>query len=185
VLGAWRGRITAGLLLGALAGAGSALAEMGSGDYQPPVPARSASPEERLREAERQVRERAEAERRVREASRREEEARLARQRLLDERPYAVRLTESRCAGCHGEGYYRERAHGTLGWLLVLLRMEWFNGARFEPGERRVIVAHLAGDAGAAREVAEFGLLVAGALGLFAWFWRRWAQNRCKTPPGH
>lgn len=153
---------------------------MGSGDYQPPAPARSASPEERLREAEAQARARAEAERRAREAEQREEDARLARQQLLDARPWPVRLTELRCAGCHGEAYHRERAHGTLGWLLVLLRMEWFNGARFEPGERRVIVAHLARDASAAREAAEFGLLAigVGALGLSAWFLWRWAHGQ-------
>lgn len=183
--GEWRKRIAAGLLLGTLACAGSARAEMGSGEYQPPAPARSAGPEERLREAEAQVRMRAEAERRAREASQREEEARQARQRMLDARPWPVRLTELRCAACHGEAYYRERTRGTLGWLLVLLRMEWFNGARFEQGERRVIVAHLARDASTAREAAEFGLLVAGlgALGLAAWLWRRWAQDRRSRAP--
>lgn len=58
-------------------------------------------------------------------------------------RPLGVRLLEARYAFCHGPDALRERRYGRLGWWVVLLCMEYFNGAGFEPGERRVIVAHL------------------------------------------
>jgi hypothetical protein len=119
---------------------------------------------ERAREAERirQQRERAEAIEREREAqaeqARREEQARLAA------RPLGVRLVDSRCGVCHGPEYLRDRRYGRLGWWTVLLRMEYFNGARFEPDERRVIVEHLARTHSAGRMREWFEWVAAAAV---------------------
>jgi hypothetical protein len=117
-------------------------AEMSSDEYQ--TGEQRLSPDERDRQAQRiqQERELAEVIAREREAlaerARREEQARLAA------RPLGVRLVESRCGVCHGPDYLHERRYGWLGWWSVVLRMQYVNGARFEAGERRVIVTHLA-----------------------------------------
>ncbi|HXF44485.1 MAG TPA: hypothetical protein VNK91_00025 [Burkholderiaceae bacterium] len=115
---------------------------MDSSEYQ--AGQRRLSPAERAREGERLQRER------VLEATRtREREAAEARERAavaaaLAARPLGERLVQTRCRPCHGGTDFDAYAYGWLRWWAVLLRMEWLNGARFEAGERRPIVAHLA-----------------------------------------
>lgn len=162
----------------AMAGPFPVSGEMGTGDYDPG--ARRLSPSERVIEEGRlrEQRERSEAIEREREAqaekARREEEARLAA------RPPGVRLVESRCGTCHGADSLREARYGRLGWWAVLARMEVVNGARFGPGERRIIVAHLAETqaAGLAQEALEW-LLVGAVLSMVSGIgWRLWRGAR-------
>ena len=123
----------------------------------------------------RQERERAEAAERQREAA--AEQARREAQARLAARPLGVRLVESRCGACHGPEALRDHRYTRLGWWSVLLRMEYVNGARFEAGERGVIVAHLADSqsAGSIRAAAEWGAALAavGLLAVAGWRLRR------------
>lgn len=121
---------------------GPTAAEMCSGEYQPGE--RRLTREQRAQEADRLRREREQAEALQREREAQAERARREEQARLAARPLGVRLVESRCHVCHGADALREHRHGWLGWWAVLLRMELVNGARFEAGERGVIVAHLA-----------------------------------------
>ena len=118
-------------------------------------------------DAERERAERLERERRVAEESARlQEEARLAA------RPMGVRLVERRCGPCHEGTFIAARRYGRPGWWATVLRMEWFNGARFEADERSVIVAHLTmtQGAGPVRTAIEWALPpLAIALPLGAW----------------
>jgi hypothetical protein len=122
---------------------------------------------------------RREAERAQREAE--EEAKRIAAERArLEARPYPVRLTERRCTLCHIAGNYTGNRHTWLGWQAVVLRMQYLNHCPLEPGERGVIVAHLAETypASTAEAMLEWGALV-GVLasplaGVFAFrVWRR------------
>jgi hypothetical protein len=119
-----------------------AAAEMSADDYQ--TGARRLTPAQQAQEAQRIRREREHAEAIEREREAQAEQARRQEQARLAARPPGVRLVEARCGACHGADYLRDHRYGWLGWWSVLLRMEYINGARFEPGERRVIVAHLA-----------------------------------------
>lgn len=110
----------------------------------------------------------------VEEAARRAEEARLAA------RPLGVRLVERRCGPCHDADFLGARRYSRPGWWATVLRMEWFNGARFEAGERGTIVAHLATTqpAGPARTAMEWGLpALAVALALGGWLGLRRARS--------
>lgn len=152
--------------------------EMSSSEYE--TGARRMTKAQRAREqalmdAERARAEQFERERRMaEEAARQQEEARLAA------RPMGVRLVERRCGPCHEGTFIAARRYGRLGWWATVLRMEWFNGARFEADERSVIVAHLATTqpAGPARLAMEWVLpALAVALPLGGWLGLRRAHS--------
>lgn len=158
-----RVRVFAALLLAAALQ--PAFAEMSAGEYQPG--ARRLTPAQRAEEEERIRQERQRAETVEREQAARAGQARLADEARLAARPLGVRLIESRCGVCHGPEFLRQHRYGWLGWWAVLLRMQYVNGASFEAGERRVIVAHLAANhsAGALRTALEWAA-AATVLGL-------------------
>ncbi|MFN4101643.1 MAG: hypothetical protein ACK4GT_17915, partial [Pararhodobacter sp.] len=112
------------------------------------------------------------------EAARRASEAeaeRVATERAA--RPLGERLVEARCLTCHDAGQIDRIAYGTPGWTVTVARMEWLNGASLEPGERAVIVAHLAARH-PDRNRVEWTLLTAmaaviAAAGLGALIWMR------------
>lgn len=126
--------------------------------------------ERELRFQQQAAEERAEAERQA--DLRREAE----RQAVLAARPYPVRLTEAHCTRCHAETHYRQQSHTWPGWLFVVLRMKYLNGASIENAEIPTIVTYLAAEhpadrADAALEHAILPLaatLMAGAI----WFAR-------------
>ncbi|MCC7218239.1 MAG: hypothetical protein IT517_15790 [Burkholderiales bacterium] len=148
-------------------------AEMDAAEYQ--------SGSRRLTEAERAqeaARQREAREREARAEAAREAAAAAARhaaEARRATRPPGERIFEAQCLGCHAEGAIAAHRHGWLGWWVVVLRMEWFNGAHFATGERSAIVAHLAASLPAAafavaREwtlallAATVPLVVAGAM---------------------
>jgi len=106
--------------------------------------------------------------------------AQAAAERVATERaarPLGERLVEARCLSCHDAGQIDSTVYGTPGWTMTVVRMAWLNGARIEPGERRVIVAYLSARH-PDRSLVEWALvIIAGAimltLGLWAWVWRR------------
>lgn len=138
-------------------------AELSSGDYE--AGARRLTPAQQVQETERIRQERARAEAAAQEREARAEQARREEGVRLASRPLGVRLVEARCGACHGPEYLRNHRYGWLGWWSVLLRMEYFNGARFEPGERRVIVAHLARTRSATTAKVAAEWLAAGTTG--------------------
>jgi hypothetical protein len=152
-----------------------AVAEMSADDYQ--TGARRLTPAQQAQEAERIRREREHTEAVEREREAQAEQARRDEQARLAARPLGVRLVETRCGACHGADYLRDHRYGWLGWWSVLLRMEYVNGARFEAGERRVIVAHLASSLPATSTRAGFEWTAAAALPALllavAWVLRR------------
>ncbi len=92
-------------------------------------------------------------------------------------RPLGERLVEARCLSCHDVGQIDRTRLGTPGWTITVIRMEWLNGARMEPGERAVIVGHLS-DRHPDRSLVEWAFVVTAgavmvAIGLGAWGWRR------------
>lgn len=111
--------------------------------YMPPVES-NLPEEERQRQQEAVQRQIEEARQRAAEQACQEAESRRQREAELAARPYPVRLTETRCLGCHGMETLLEQRRTRLGWELVTLRMQRFNGAYLEAGERAVIAAHLA-----------------------------------------
>ncbi|MCC6008916.1 MAG: hypothetical protein JJU40_14750 [Rhodobacteraceae bacterium] len=112
------------------------------------------------------------------------EAERIAAERAA--RPLGERLVEARCLSCHDAAQIADARLGTPGWTVTVLRMEWLNGARLEPGERAVIVAHLAAPY-PERDRSEWAGLVAGGglialLGLGAWVWRRRRWSAMHAP---
>jgi len=89
-------------------------------------------------------------------------------------RPVGEQLVEARCLSCHDVGQIDLTRLGAPGWTITVLRMEWLNGARLEPGERAVIIGHLA-DRHPDRTLMEWALVLvaAVAVGLGGWLWRR------------
>lgn len=57
--------------------------------------------------------------------------------------PYPVRLTRNRCTACHSADNFEQQRHNRIGWELVVLRMQYLNDAKLEPGERAIIAGHL------------------------------------------
>lgn len=124
---------------------------------------------------------------RQKEAARRKLEEESAARHLAAEKaawealPHAVRLTRSRCAGCHVEGNYMNQRHNRLGWELVILRMQHLNAASLATGERSVIAAHLA-----QTYPATGGALLIEALQQLAaaltpvWLWLAWNTTRSR-----
>lgn len=100
------------------------------------------------------------------------EAERIAAERAA--RPLGEQLVEARCLSCHDAGQIELSRLGTPGWTITVLRMEWLNGARLEPGERAVIIGHLA-DRHPDRNRMEWALVLvaAAAVGLGGWLWRR------------
>lgn len=120
----------------------------------------------------------------------REQEARRAAQaeaeRIATERaarPLGERLVEARCLTCHDAGQIDRTALGGPGWTVTVLRMEWLNGARLQPGERTAIVAHLAARHPERKRTERAGLIagtaLVGALGFGSLVWRRrrWSRH--------
>ncbi len=86
-----------------------------------------------------------EAARRAAEAQAAAEAARRAHEAELTARPYPVRLAEARCTTtCHGPERFADTRHGWLGWLLVILRMRYFNRAELSWQDMWVISKYLA-----------------------------------------
>ena len=157
----------------------AARAEMCAGEYQ--TGARRMTKEQRAREQALMDAERARAEQFEREQRLAEEAARRAEEERLAARPLGVRLVELRCGPCHDASFIAAARHARPGWWATTLRMEWFNGARLEAGEREVIVAHLATTqpGSPARTALEWGLpSLAAALPLAGWFGLRRARRR-------
>lgn len=177
----------AALLLGAalLVAAGNPVrADIDVSEYQTRAKPGSEKEQARLK-ARIEEEARLDAERARQEAE--EEARRIAAERArLEARPYPVRLTERRCTLCHNADNYTQNRHTWLGWLVVVLRMQHLNHCPLEPGERDVIVAHLAEThpAPLAQALMELGgsmmtLLIPVAAGVGAWAWRR---RRRKAP---
>lgn len=163
-----------------LCAAGIASADIDPKEYAAPGAVTPSKPPQQLRaEVEAEI----EAERR-REAERvqAEQEATRQRERELAARPLAVRLLESRCTSCHEPAYYEDREHTRVGWELVILRMQWLNGAELGAGERGIIAAHLAEKRPASMVRVLFDAAVVlspiaiAALSVLAW--RGWRRRR-------
>lgn len=166
-------------LVVALCGSAPARAEMCAGEYQ--SGARRLSKQERAREEARRAEERetAQALERTRRAADAAERLALAQRRAA--LPIGARLVEDRCTACHAAATLAAERRGWLGWWAVVVRMEFFNGARFVPGERSVIVSHLAEHqaAGRLRVVFEWALAMAVvALAPLAWLGWKTASRR-------
>jgi hypothetical protein len=159
--------------------AGGATAGLEIDQYLPPV-------ESDLTEEDREHRQEAvrqqieEAQRRAEERARQETEARQQREAELAARPYPVRLTEARCLICHRLEDLLDRPRTRLGWELVALRMQRFNGAYLEPGERAVISGHLARTHPAPmyQRIAEPLILITILLAPVLVWWRWWRRRR-------
>ncbi|MEW5864095.1 MAG: hypothetical protein AB1773_10965 [Pseudomonadota bacterium] len=138
---------------------------MSAGEYQ--AGSRRLSPAERAREMQRIEEEREREAQRERERRMQEEAAQQARAAALAARPLGVRLVEARCGVCHPPDYFESRGRTYIGWWATVLRMEVFNGARLEAGERAPIVAQLSNShrATAARQAIEWLLVVLAAAG--------------------
>ncbi|MCC5983621.1 MAG: hypothetical protein JJU42_04570 [Rhodobacteraceae bacterium] len=103
------------------------------------------------------------------------EAERIAAERAA--RPLGEQLVEARCLSCHDVEQIDSTTLGAPGWTITVIRMEWLNGARLEPGERAVIVSYLSAR-NPDRTVKEWAFVVTAgaavvALGLGAWAWRR------------
>ncbi|MCC7166297.1 MAG: hypothetical protein IT565_01875 [Rhodospirillales bacterium] len=88
-----------------------------------------------------------------------------------------------RCTRCHNAENFHDKRYGWIGWELVLLRMQFLNGARFEPGEWARIRAYLL-ERKRAEPIWEFGevvLLAAAASGGVLWL-VRWRRTRSGDP---
>jgi len=100
------------------------------------------------------------------------EAERIAAERAA--RPLGEQLLEARCLSCHDVGQIDLTRLGAPGWTITVLRMEWLNGARLEPGERAVIIGHLAArHPDRNRKEWALVLVATAALGLGGWLWRR------------
>lgn len=89
-----------------------------------------------------------------------------------------------RCTRCHNAENFHDKRYGRIGWELVMLRMQFLNGARFEQGERARIRTYLL-ERKRAEPIWEFGEVVltgvvAGSalIGL-----ARWRRRRSLVPP--
>jgi len=155
---------------------GAAIAGLDIDQYMPPIES-DLTEEERDRRQEAVQRQIEEARHRAEEQARQEAEARRKREAELAARPYPVRLTEARCLGCHSVDPLLERSRTRLGWELVALRMQRFNGAHLKPGERAVIARHLAETypAPSQRKMAEAAILAVLVLApaSLGWLWWR------------
>lgn len=138
---------------------------MSAEEYQ--AGSRRLSPAERAREMQRIEEEREREAQRERERRKQEQAAQQARAAALAARPFGVRLVEARCGVCHPPDYVESRGRTYIGWWVTVLRMEVFNGARLEAGERGPIVAHLSNShrATAARQAIEWLLAALAAAG--------------------
>ncbi len=96
-------------------------------------------------------------------------------------RPLGERLVEIRCLTCHDARQIEGTTLGRPGWTITVVRMEWLNGARLEPGDRAAIIAHLAARHPERNRwewtVLIMGLVAMAVFALGAWFWKRgrWA----------
>lgn len=167
--------LASGALLFACLGAPApVVAEISAGEYQ--SGSRRLSPAERAREMQRIELEQAREAQRERELLAEQERLRKEAAEAQARRPLGERLIEARCAPCHDIAHVRAQRHGRIGWWTVVARMQWLNGARFEPGERSAIVTHLARTQRAhwAREALEWVVVIAAlALAVAVFRWRR------------
>ncbi|SFC51328.1 hypothetical protein SAMN05660443_2920 [Marinospirillum celere] len=102
------------------------------------------SPEEQRQQREAVQRQIEEARQREAQRAQKAEQARQAEAERLAARPYPVRLTEKRCLTCHSINNLEENPQTRLGWELTVLRMDWFQGAQLERGDRKVLAQYLA-----------------------------------------
>ena len=117
-------------------------ADIDDREYEFKQSVRSAAERKRL-EVEFQAARQAEAELARQEAA--QEARRLAAEKAVrDALPFPVRLTQARCTTCHSENNYLNQRHNRVGWELVILRMQVFNAAQLDAGERGIIAGHLA-----------------------------------------
>lgn len=123
--------------------AAPASGEMESSEYEPTENLKQSAQDLERRKREIEAERQAEA-RRAEEERVAEEALRLARGAELAARPYSVRLLEARCTACHVRESFTHIRHSWLGWQAVILRMQYFNGARLNPGERGDLARHLA-----------------------------------------
>jgi len=156
-----------------LIGCSAATAGMDIDEYMPRSELIELTDEEAQRQRERVLRE---AERARVQAAERERHEAAERMRIDAEhaaRPFAVRLIEQRCVGCHDMELVTFKPRTRIGWEWVVLRMQWINGAALAPGERTIIATHLADRhrAPARRALAELAtaLLVFGIAGWLSW----------------
>ncbi|MFN4263336.1 MAG: hypothetical protein ACK4IT_06970 [Thioalkalivibrionaceae bacterium] len=96
--------------------------------------------------------------------SRRGLEAATREEQVEDPRPFAERLTERRCMGCHGRDLYAARGYTRLSAELTVLRMQWLHGAHIEAGEREFISTYLARQHPQAAERSQGLLLISVVL---------------------
>ncbi|MBI4936670.1 MAG: hypothetical protein HY846_00345 [Nitrosomonadales bacterium] len=119
------------------------------------------------------------------ELQRQEEEIearRLAAEKAAwDALPYPVRLTKSRCTTCHIADYYTRQRHNRIGWGLVNLRMQYWNGVALTAEERVAIADYLAESYPAAGAAAMLEALLQLAVPLLPlWLWLAWKITRSR-----
>ena len=117
-------------------------ADIDDREYEFKKSVRSATERKRL-QAEFAREQQQEAERQ-RQEDEREARRRTAEKAAWEALPYPLRLTRARCTACHAADNYANQRHNRIGWELVILRMQHFNEARLDTGERSMIAAHLA-----------------------------------------
>lgn len=112
-------------------------------EYLPPQES-DLNPEEQRKQREAVQQQIEEAREREAQRAKEAEAARKAEEARLAARPFPVRLTEKRCLTCHSISNLEENPQTRLGWELTILRMDWFQGAQLERGDRKILAQHLA-----------------------------------------
>lgn len=154
-------------------------ADVDVSEYQTRDVVRSEAERRKLRTEFEQERQ---AERLREQAQAQEEEARQAAEAAsLSTRPWPERLTEERCTVCHPATNYALAGHAWPGWLVVTLRMRFFNEAPLTWPEQWTIVAHLTETYPADTETIgyEWGATLASMIGVIWLMARciRWSKN--------
>jgi cytochrome c5 len=160
-----------------------AQAEMSDSDYKTDAGSLSAEESEAVR---RRLSDQIAAERAREEEAKRAAKAEAERiETEREARPLGAKLVEARCLTCHNAGQMQRAAFGTPGWTATVLRMEWLNGARLEPGERAVIIGYLAArnpDHNAREWIFVFAAsMVVAMMALAAWAFRRKRSSARQT----
>lgn len=157
---------------------GVAQAEMSGDDYRSESIVQSP-------DARRQLAEEFERERQLEALEEMQREVQLRAERERHEavermRPEGERLTAARCSGCHHAEVVERVRHSRIGWWLVVERMRWWHGARFETGEPARIVDYLVNvrPASRSRHTVEWALAVVVLVAPITWMilrrcWRR------------
>lgn len=153
-----------------------AWADIDPTEYEPKTSVRSEKERNRLKtifEADRKIE--AEQQKLAAEA----EAQRLAAEKAAWEAlPYPVRLTLTRCTGCHVADDYMNQRHNRIGWELSVLRMQYMNNAPLAVGERGVIAAHLTESYPATGSAALIEALLQLAATSPVWLFLIWKATR-------